>query len=421
MSPKKIIIGVIAAIVLVQVLVFLRILPGRKEAPPASATISFWGTDDDLEVWRGIIESFQKQFPYLTVTYTQVSSQNYENNLVNAIAKGNGPDVFIIPNTFLIKERDKIYPFPQTALSFSTQDFSSTFVDAPQDLIASDGLIYGLPLSMDTPALFYNKDIMNTIGVAQVPTNWDDLVLLSQKITKKNAVGEITQSGLPLGTYNTVDNAFEILSSIMLQEAGSETSGLQIVSKGGAGSALSFYTSFANPDHKNFSWSDRLPDSLSAFAQTKSAFVIGLYGDIDRIRAKNPHLNFGIMPFPQKKGLATPVVYGRYLFATVLKSSKNPMGSWQFASYITGLQGASLYLKKTNKPPVRRDILNLKAPTQDLSTFYRQALIAKTWPIPDDIAARKLFQEAIESVVSGSTDASKAIDNLGTRLQLLGK
>ena len=423
MSIKTIILSVVGAIILLQVLVFLRILPGRKAPTLPSAALTFWSIDDDPEMWREIIENFQTKFPTISVVHKYINRNDYENTLVNQIAEGKGPDVFMLPNTLFIKNKNKISPLPQQSLAFSPQDFSSTFVDGTyEELVSPDGFIYGLPLFIDTPVLFYNKDTLNAAGIAQVPTSWEDLITASGKLTQKNAVGEIMKSGLPLGTSRTIDNSFEILSTIILQKGDPivrRSQNPQAELQGEGVQAMTFYTSFANPTHKNFSWSDRMPRSLTAFAENRSAFVIGFYEDIARIRAKNPHLNFGIAPFPQYKGVAIPVVYGRYFFPTVLKFSKNPVAAWQFIQYLASNEGADAYTKKTSKPPVRRDLLSTKAPTADLDIFYKQALIAKSWPVPDDTATRRLFQDAIESVMSGTLTANEAMNNLNSQLDLL--
>lgn len=423
MSIKTIILSVIGVIILLQVLVFLRILPGRKAPVPPSVEITFWNIDNDSEIWRQILQDFHTQFPNIAVVYRQVSTDGYEDILLNNMAEGKGPDVFMLPNTLLVKNKNKIYPFPQESLAFSPRDFSSTFVDGTyEELVSPNGSIYGLPLFIDTPVLFYNKDILNAAGIARVPANWEDLVTASRQLTQKSAVGEIIKSGLALGTSRTIDNSFEILSTLILQNGDpiiQRSPSLTVVLEEGGVKALTFYTSFANPADKNFSWSDRMPNSLTAFAQASSAFAIGFYDDIARIQAKNPHLNFDIAPFPQNKGIAVPVVYGQYFFPTVSKFSKNPLAAWQFVTYITGKEGASTYAKKTSKPPVRRDLLSVKPLDANLDIFYRQALIAKSWPVPDDMVSRRLFQNAIESAVSGTLGADDAIKILASRLTLL--
>lgn len=423
MSKKTIVFAVIAAIVLVQVLVYLRILPGRKPPSPPSAAIAFWGFQDDREIWRDIFLKFEEKYPHISVTYKQLDKGSYEETLVNSIAEGKGPDVFMLSNTLLLKHRDKLYPLPQQTLAFPARQFSSLFVDGTyEELVSPEGIIFGLPLFIDTPVLFYNKDIFNAAGIATAPTNWDEVVAISRKLTEKNKVGEIIKSGLPLGTSQNVEHSFEIASSLILQEGDPiirRTPALLPVLEESAMRALAFYTSFADPGDVNFSWSNRLPNSLTAFSQTTSVFGFGFYEDIARIRAKNPHLNFGILPFPQKKDIRSPVVYGRYSFPAVLKSSKNILASWQFVDFITRGEGANMYIEKTGIPPARRDLLASRPTNPDLDVFYRQALIAKTWPIPDEFRTKRLFSDTIESIVSRTSTVSEAVQNLRRRLDLL--
>ena len=78
-----------------------------------------------------------------------------------------------------------------------------------------------------------------------------------------------------------------------------------------------------------------------------------------------------------------------------------------------------MYLEATMRPPARRDFLSFQPSNPELDAFYRQSLIAKAWPVPDDIASRNLFQSAIESVVSGISTPDQAINNLGQRLTIL--
>lgn len=423
MSAKTIIFGIIGIIVVVSILIFFRILPGRQTPTPPNVELTFWGSKENQEIWREILQDFHEKFPHITVNYTQINEDTYEDTLINKIAEGKGPDVFMLSHTLLTKYRDKIYPLPQQQLAFSSRDFASTFVDGTyEQLVSPDSLIYGLPLFIDTPALFYNKDTLNAAGIARVPANWDDLIMISRSLTQKNAVGEIIKSGLPLGTSRTVNHSFEILSTLMFQQGDhiiEREQTLRVSLGDKATKALDFYTSFANPTIPHFSWSDRMPESLNTFSQSSSAFVIGFYDDFERIQAKNPHLNVAIAPFPQEKGRAVPVVYGRYDFPTVLKFSKNPVAAWQFVAYLASQEGASAYIAKTNLPPARRDLLSNHAPTAELEPFYRQALIAKSWLTPDNITTRRLFQDAIESVLAGTFNANQAIGNLKVRLELL--
>lgn len=422
MPIKKIIFIVIGAIVLLQILVFFRILPGRKAAAPADVEIALWGIQDDGQAWRDILRKFSDKYPYITVKYTRLNEQTYESTLINKIAEGKGPDVFMAKNTWIFKHKDKFYPMPAVP-GFSSAQMSEVFADQfANDLVASTGQIFGLPLFMDTLALFYNKDTFNAADIALPPKTWDDAAEISKKLTRKSATDEIISSGLPLGTWSNVDNAFDILSSMMLQYGDpiiAKTPVIHAVLTEKAADAVSLYTSFADVKNPNFSWSARMPDSITAFTETASPFAFGFASDLEKIRAKNSHLNLGIAPFPQQKNARIPIVYGRYFFLAVANASAKKLPAWTFVKFMSLEEGAPLYTEAMNRVPARRDLLALKPKKSEFELFYKQALIARGWPVPDEQAAIQMFGDAIDSINSKSQTVLEAIAALRGRLAQL--
>lgn len=422
MPLKKIILLVVGALILILILIFFRILPGRDTPTPTEVEIAFWGIQDDTQVWRDILRKFSKKYPYITVRYTRLNEQTYEATLINKIAEGKGPDVFMAKNTWIFKHKDKFYPMPAN-LGFSSTQVSEVFADQfAGDLVASSGQIFGLPLFMDTLALFYNKDTFNAADIALPPKNWEDAADISRKLTRKSATDEIISSGLPLGTWSNVDNAFDILSSLMLQYGDpiiAKNPVIHAVLAQKAADAFNLYTSFADKKHQNFSWSARMPDSITAFTETTAPFVFGFNSDLERIRAKNPHLNLGIAPFPQQKNARVPVVYGRYLFLAVANASAKKLPAWTFVKFMSLEEGAQLYTEATNRVPARRDLLALKPKKPEMELFYRQALLARGWLVPDAEATMQMFADAVDSISNKSQTVMEALATLRGRLTQL--
>lgn len=425
-QPRTILMTAFAAfsfIVLSSLLVYLRVLPGRNPPTPLSGTVSFWAVNEDFEVWRGAIQQFQEQHPFIHIRHVRINEGGYEEQLVNSIAAGTGPDVFMLGNDMVAKHRDKIAPFPQVEFQFPARNFATTFTDGvAEELITEDNDILGFPLYVDTPILMYNKDITNAAGVAVIPTTWEDLIPLSRKFTIKTAVGDIVKSGLPIGTYANVDHAFEILSSLFMQY------GDPIVSRApeprvsllvNVDKVLKFFTSFADPGSENFTWTARMPFSLDTFARGDAAFVLGYSTDLEKIKALSPHLNIGVAPFPQPKEVRTPVVYQKFYFPTVSRASQQQAAAWLFVSFITREKGAETYLAKTKRTPARRDLIARPAKTAGEDILLRQALIAKGWHIPHSQAARRIFADAIDSIITRVRTPGEAMQFMRDRMDLL--
>lgn len=423
LTRHQLIIITIAGIVLTGILfIFLGILPGLKPKTPQPYTIEFWGIEDDETVWKEIFDDFHKQYPNLELRYTRFDAENYEDTLVNRLAEGSGPDVFLLKNSWITKHRDKLFPLPQNQFQFSFKDFSGIFVDETEkDLVTAQNAIVGLPLYVDTLVLFYNKDILNAAGIAEPPKNWEDVITISRKLTMKNSAGEITRSGIALGTFDNIAHAFEIISILMLQNGDPiiDTQRNDTVLGEEAIQAFIFYTSFADPTKENYSWNARREHSLDAFADGSVTMIIGSSQDIRRIKAKNPHLNFSILPFPQAKDATFPIAWGDYFFPAVSRISQNSAAAWQFITFAASRDEVSHYLKHTQRAPARRDLIKLGASSAIDDIFFRQTLVAQSWPIPDSHATRGLFREAVESVINRTANPGQAISKLRDQLRLL--
>ena len=322
----------------------------------------------------------------------------------------------------MARHKDKTYPLLQSLAEVTSRDFRQKFVDGTaDDLVLPDGSIIGLPLYIETPILVYNRDIFNSAGVASAPGIWEDIVKVAKLLTQKTPAGDIKVSGMALGTTRNVSHYFEILSSLLMQlgekivDRKNNTISLEENTK----NALDFYSSFASPTRENYGWNVRFPDSVDAFAQEKAAMAIVFHKDLARIAEKNPHLRFDSLPFPQFQNIRSPVVYGEFSFPTVSKFSRDPETAWRFLVFAAMEDGAEIYAKATKRPPARRDLLAKGPPTDDLYPSYRQALIARTWPVPDENSALRIFGEAVEGIISRTLSPEQAAGQLRDQLGAL--
>lgn len=419
---QTIFIAVIIIIVAVFLLVFLGILPGLKSLRPAAVSLEVWGFDDDERIWRDTIKQFKEAYPHISVTYRRIDESAYENTLVNRLAEGTGPDVFMLRNSWLFAHRDKIFPLPQSAFQFTPRDFAALFVDAPsQELTDEDGNILGIPLSMDSLALFYDRDVFNAAGIPEAPKTWDDVIGASRALTKLDERGNIVRSGMALGASRNVEHAFEIVNALALQNGNTffDIRGGTLDIGTPTADAFDFYTSFADRTKQNFSWTAALPFSIDSLAEGKTAMAFAFLEDINRVLAKNPHLSLGIAPFPQLKDAQKQATFARYPFFTVSKLSKNRGNAWQFVLFAAGKEQAKMLLEKTGRAPARRDLITTRPAKTELEVFHRQSLIARSWSIPDESAVRRLFESTIDDIVSKKTTTKNAVDTLRDRLKLL--
>lgn len=416
--PRLLYIAAGIAAVLVLILVIGIAGYGRRESAPEVATLEMWGVEDDAEDWRDVLGMFKKEYPHIAVSYKRFPADTYEETLVNRLAEGKGPDLFLMPDTWLVKHRDKIFPLPKASNPLSAADLKRTFVDDPATrLITPEGDLLGLPMYVDSLALFYNTDTFEAAGIAQPPATWDAAAEMSRRLARVSPEGTIERAGLALGIAKNTDHAFEIISALILQRGNAivrENKSIELNER--AAEAFTLFASFADAREKNFTWTSRMPASLDAFAAGQTAMAIGFASDMPRIRAKNPHLNFSVAPLPQFGADGIKRTLGRYLFPAVSRLSKNGSAAWQFIFYITGKEPSAAYYKATGRPAARRDVITAGAKDGQDDVFFRQSLIARSWPMPDEDASRRIFEETLDAVAARTLTPSQAAGWLSNRL-----
>ncbi|MFA5084110.1 MAG: extracellular solute-binding protein [Candidatus Paceibacterota bacterium] len=427
---QKIIVSAVGVIILFLILVFLGVIPGLRRAneTKVKADMEFWGVYDQISVYRNVIEQFQTLHSGIRINYRQFDPNTYENELINALAAGKGPDIFMIHNTWLPKHYDKISPLPQEKLSLTTYTDNLFPEVATKDFIYNE-FIYAIPLSIDTLTLIYNKDIFNQSGVALAPTNWTELRNIIPSVRILDTTGKISRAGAAIGgSAKSINRATDLLSLLMLQ------AGAQMVDKdftratfnqSGSGGispgldALNFYTHFTNPVNSDYAWNDALHYSLDAFAEGSVAMIFNYAYQLSYLKTKNPFLNFAVAPVPQNNQ-SEPVNYANYWGYTVSNKSSHPDLAWDFALLLTTNQAnAESYLEETQKPPALRFLIQKYLNDPELGVFAKQALTAKSWLQIDSNRVETIFSDMIESVISGKQTAKSAIDQAEAQITQL--
>lgn len=420
MKYKVIIIGGVVLIIIISIAAFLF---GRPDASSSiSGNLEVWGFEDPL-VWKEVINAFEGQYKKVKVSYTQKIEENYETELLNALAAGRGPDIFPIHHTWLNKHIDKLAPFPQTFLG--AQEFSSTFVDVASKDLIRDANVYAIPLYVDTLALYYNKKIFNAVGIVFPPKTWEEFNQAVIKTAQISEAGTILRSGAAIGAAFNVNHASDLLSAIMLQTGAQmidPNTGKAVFDKevsldgksfSPGESALRFYTDFTNPSTAVYTWNRRLADSLSSFINGDTAMYFGYARDMEII--KKSDISFAVAPLPQVKDQTKDpsyldLNYAKYWAESVNKLSRNREISWTFLRFASSRNVLFNFLTKSTLPTSRRDLIQVQSRELNSAVFAKQTLTADSWMQPDFEKINKLFNQMIDNVVLGKLSPAESIE-----------
>jgi len=403
----------------------------EQQAAIQPIVLNYWRVWDDQDAFDQIIKDYQVVHPNITINYRKFRYEEYETELLNALAEDRGPDIFSIPESWLRKYQAKLQPMPpqikmgyiiekgsffnlqktkvievRTENTPTLREIKDSYIDTVFTDAVIDSQVFGLPLSLDTLVMFYNKDIINQAGITQIPTTWNAFQDAVVKATKFETESKIIQSGTALGTGFNIERSFDIISALMMQsgavmsDSRNYPSFFSTVLKNGARinpglTALQFYSDFASPIKSVYSWNNTMPNSLQAFMAGQVGFFFGYNYHVPQIRASS-RVNFAIAPIPQIPG--NPIVnYANYWLETVSKKSKYPNEAWNFVLFMNQPAEVRKYLAVTNNPTALKALITEQQDNEDLHAASTQTLTARTWYYGYDVAAaEQTFKEMAE-------------------------
>lgn len=426
---QSILVAVFLAFFVFGVLLFsgiIKIGGGNTGVDAISGRIVIWGTLPASQV-SSLIEGVGGNNASFTVNYREQKADTYEQNLIEAFAKDTGPDLFILTPDMLLENSNFIYKIPYQSLP--EKSFRTSYIDGADILLANDG-VFGYPLLVDPLVLYYNKDMLSNEGILYPPTSWDELFNLNSKLTKKGSDGTITQSMIALGQYDNVNHSKDILSMLLLQSGNSLVSrtdtGYSMTIKdslpGGVSpfeQIVNYFLEFSNPSNDSYSWNRSMPDSLDMFTSGKLAFYVGYASELFKIQSINPNLSFDVTTIPQTKGSNIKRTYGEMYTLVASKKSKNLASGLALESLLIAPDFEKSLGVSASLPTANRSLLSEKQANPYLSTFFNEAVIARSWLDPNKEQSDSIFKELIENSLSNKLSVSDAINKAYNQLDLI--
>lgn len=420
--------------VVVALLIFSGVLPGFKSAPGGTGGhVVLWGPVPESESLKAFLAKFgEDNNASFTFEYQSKDPATYEGDLIEALASGNGPDLFFVTNEMLLRDRDKLLTIPFT--SFSERSYRDTFAQAGDVFVSprGDG-IYAMPVAIDPMVMYYNRDMLNTAGVAKPPATWTDFLADQRLLTQADSQSNISQSEAALGSFSNISNAKEIVLMLLNQAGNSvvvkdtEHGGYMSIlsdslgySPSPAEAAFSFFTQFANPTKTTYTWNRALPEARDTFVSSSLATYFGFASEAPVIKAKNPHLNFDVALVPQKD-LNQKITYGRLYGVAITKASKNPATAVAALAQLVNKDNDAALAKVMGLIPARQDLFGEAQNDPFADIFYRSALISRSFLDPNPTQTKNIFRTLTEEVQSGTAGVTEAIETAQNEMLLLLK
>ncbi len=193
----------------------LLVAPAMADDLMGDFTISHYFGGFGGEFIDGIVDDFVAANPGLMHAESPVDHEQFKTSILVQLAGGNPPDTFSYwagARIQFVVDGGRLQPIDDI---WEANDMDSQFPQAVIDNAATyDMHRYAVPLTLHWVGMFYNVALFEQVG-AMVPTNWDELVAVSE---------QFKEAGIPafaLGSINRWPGQFWF-DMILLRTAGND-------------------------------------------------------------------------------------------------------------------------------------------------------------------------------------------------------
>jgi len=428
---------------------------GPKTATPSAVTLKVYAPFDEKVIYEAMGKAFLANRPNSKLEFHFVKKDNakdYEAAVVDEIASGKGPDIWLVRNDWLGKHEGKLVSMPAT-LSWSSskkvtneQALKNIFGDRVLDQNSVGGKVLGLPLSVDSLALYVNKSVLDQLTRAfnetndprqemfrEYPKTWTTVEEWNRVLTQRTGA-TFSRSGVAMGTLENTYAPTDLFQALLYQKGGqlydptTRQPVLHVAQESGrvAGQdALDFTKSFSQPGDKNYSWNTTMGDPAKAFVDGKLVMMVGYSSLRKQIFDLNKDFtNYYVAPLPQQQEQRLPtdtrVDYAAYWTHVVPRTSANPDLAWEFIKYLTNLETQRYYTEQTLKP-VLGQLGEVDSPKNESlpnpKVFVTQVLNAPTLYKPEWLFVEETLQTMLRAVFKGEHTSQTGIDTAAETLK----
>jgi multiple sugar transport system substrate-binding protein len=321
-----------------------------------------WGGQGEIQ-FKTMAEAFNSAHPNIKVSY--VVTQDMLTKFVTAATSGNSPDVMFWDRwrTALYGPKNILEPI-DSYMSRDNVDRNLFYSEALRELSYKDKL-YGLPITVDARALFYNKKQFADAGISP-PRTWDELEAAAVKLTQRSG-GKLVRSGFALNDPGLFNMYLQQAGGQMVSPDCSKTtfnnnSGKQV---------LQFWKKLMSDGVYETGFEASLGKGTDAFVTGKESMLFTGPWNISSYQKYGKDLDFGIVPPPSGPGGQASIMGG---FGLVIpKGSKHKDAAWEFVKWWTANANSSLIWATTSQNiPGNKETIN--SPYFQSSEFWKPVL-----------------------------------------------
>ena len=347
----------------------------------------------------------------------------YQETIVKALTahkSGTPPVLSVLLSTdmFTLIDEDAIVPFDDFIKTEDDKKWLASFFPAFMENSQTGGKTWGIPFQRSTIVLYWNKELFKEAGLdpETPPKTWAEQVEFAQKLTKRDASGNVTQWGMQIPSSGFPYWLFQALTTqagaILANPAGDKTD----YANSAVVEALQYWVDLSQK-HKVHppgivEWGTTPRD----FFERKVAMMWTTTGNLTNVRT-NAKFPFGVGLMPAGKRPGSPTGGGNFYLSK--KASKAEQeAAFKFVRWITTAERAAQWGIDTGYVAVRADAFETEA-MKKYAADFPAALVARD-QLPHAVAelsthenqrVTKALNDGLQAALTGTKQPQKAMED----------
>ncbi|MBQ8780383.1 MAG: extracellular solute-binding protein [Oscillospiraceae bacterium] len=299
-------------------------------------------TADSINVWVGIGRDQTNVIKQMTDSQfsteydIDVSVNLVQGTIMEAVLAGKGPDVALfIGGEFPVNLAIRGLLQPVNNLD-GFDEVKERFQENAMVMYSYDENVYGVPLTQSFPMMFYRKDMLAEVGIAEPPATWDELIDILPALQRK-----YMQPGLvlPPAAISPATEAGHTFALLMLQTGTNYYNEDQTATNFDSQAAVDAFAKWT--DFYNVYKFDQTYDAFTRFRTGEAPIVIQNYCTFyNQLNTAAPEIKglWDFAPVPgtlQDDGTVSNAANSNGSGAIILRDCKNVEAAWTYIKWFT--------------------------------------------------------------------------------------
>jgi raffinose/stachyose/melibiose transport system substrate-binding protein len=320
-------------------------------ARSTDTTLKLLETNTTGQAWPILIANFKRVYPTIDVEGTYLPGNQLTTLLLTQLQANNAPDIFHVnagggtpTNVWPLAAQGKL-------LSLDGSPWIKRIFPPLKKWMSYNGHVYGMPGSIYSTGIFYNKDVFSQLGL-KIPTKFADVPPMCRKI---RAAGKVPIAiGLDASGASNATLWSQMLMTQWVYSVDPNWTEKRLAKKVTFSSsplwqkALQRFVDLKDAGcFTEGAQGTGLPQQNTAFATGQAAMTLLASVQLGALLQVNPNLKYGMFAFPADTAKATVIPIGSAITLVINKSSLNIDAAKKFVNFMARPKQAALIARIT--------------------------------------------------------------------------